>query len=324
MPAFDIWQFEAGLRDKNTKCRTLNLHLLQFTGAGIQRDRLDRLKKVINLLSEREVIARWQGDISKSIVTIVCTAYNHEQYIEDAIKGFLIQRTNFPFEVVIHDDASTDGTAEIIKRYADAYPQIIKPVFQQVNQFSQLKMQMLVNLINGSAGRYIAICEGDDYWIEPTKLQSQYDLMEADSGAAICIHNAIRKNLYNDEDSVFNFKKIPDYLTSFDVVTRAWFSPTASFFFRKIQLPCIPNGINGDVFILMMCSQKGHIRYDNRAYSVYRYGSVGSLSELSSKSDLYNKKINFLRYCAKLMGLKFWLVIKFHIFALMIKKMVIK
>lgn len=252
-----------------------------------------------NLRSESEIIASWHGDVNQPIVSVICTAYNHDMYIEDAIVGFLLQETSFPFEVIIHDDASLDNTAVIIAEYSDKYPNIIKPILQEENQFSRLGMQMTIDLLNNCSGKYVAICEGDDYWVSSNKLQTQYDLMESDKAASICIHNALRKNLYTGEENRFNNKVIPRNLSSFDVVGRGWFSPTASFFFRKFHIPEIPLHLNGDLYILFECSRRGGIRYLDELYSVYRYGSEGSLSMSSSRSALYKKKNRFLLYAAK-------------------------
>lgn len=119
-------------------------------------------------------------------VSIICNAYNHEKYIKDALDGFIMQKTSFPFEVLIHDDASTDNTANIIREYEKKHPDIIKPVYETENQYS--KGMGLVGKIQiaRAQGKYIAICEGDDYWIDPLKLQKQYDLLEAHPEINIC------------------------------------------------------------------------------------------------------------------------------------------
>jgi len=87
-----------------------------------------------NLRSEAEIINDWKDDDRTPLVNVMCLTYNHEKYIEDALQGFLIQKTDFPFEVLIHEDASTDKTAEIIRKYEKLYPNIIKPVYQTENQ----------------------------------------------------------------------------------------------------------------------------------------------------------------------------------------------
>lgn len=121
------------------------------------------------------------------MVSIACFTYNHEDYIRDAIEGFLMQKTNFKFEILIHDDASTDKTAEIIKEYEQKYPELFKPIYQTENQFSQGSEFVILNL-NRAKGKYIAFCEGDDYWTDPYKLQNQVDFMEANEGYSLCGH----------------------------------------------------------------------------------------------------------------------------------------
>ena len=113
------------------------------------------------------------------LVSICCLSYNHEPYIRDAIEGFLMQKTDFPFEILIHDDASTDGTADIIREYEAKYPDIIKPIYQTENQYSKGIKVSQVYQFPRAKGKYIALCEGDDYWTDPYKLQKQVDFLEA-------------------------------------------------------------------------------------------------------------------------------------------------
>lgn len=103
------------------------------------------------------------------MVTIRCTAYNHEPYIRACLEGFVMQKTNFRFEAIVHDDASTDGTAAIIKEYAEKYPDVIKPILERENQYSKGTLGKIMD--EASKGKYIAFCEGDDYWTDPLKLQ---------------------------------------------------------------------------------------------------------------------------------------------------------
>lgn len=124
------------------------------------------------------------------MVSVVCNAYNHEKYIADTLDGFLMQKTNFEFEVLVHDDASTDKTAEIIQEYANKFPNLIKPILQKENQYSQNKLPGLVFQYPRVKGKYIALCEGDDYWTDPYKLQKQVDALEAHSQIDICAHAA--------------------------------------------------------------------------------------------------------------------------------------
>ena len=123
------------------------------------------------------------------MVSAYCLAYNHEKYIRDALEGFVNQKTNFKYEVIVHDDASTDHTAEIIAEYAAKYPDIIKPIFEEENQYSKDVRIGRDLLFPQMKGKYIAICEGDDYWCDANKLQRQVDFLEAYADYSACVHN---------------------------------------------------------------------------------------------------------------------------------------
>ncbi len=119
-------------------------------------------------------------------VSILCNTYNHEKYIRDALEGFVMQKTDFPFEVLIHDDASTDTTADIIREYEKRYPDIIKPIYQTENQYSQGIIISKTFQYPRIRGKYSAICEGDDYWTDPLKLKKQIDALESHFDIDIC------------------------------------------------------------------------------------------------------------------------------------------
>lgn len=121
------------------------------------------------------------------LVSICCQTYNHVSYIRECLEGFLLQKTNFPVEILIHDDASTDGTADIIREYESKYPDLIFPIYQTENQYSQGVRIPPINY-RRARGKYIAFCEGDDYWTEPMKLQWQVDFMEANPGVTLTCH----------------------------------------------------------------------------------------------------------------------------------------
>lgn len=132
----------------------------------------------------------------KILVTIRCTAYNHEKFIKEAIESFLKQKTNFGYEILIHDDASTDNTTLILKEYEKKYPNLIRVIYQKENQYSQGK-SISTFLDKEARGKYIAICEGDDYWIDENKLQKQIDYLETNPKCGLCFHTV---EIYNDKE----------------------------------------------------------------------------------------------------------------------------
>jgi len=132
-------------------------------------------------------------------VSVICCAYNHGPYIKEALEGFIKQKTNFAFEVLVHDDASTDNTAEIIKEYEEKYPDIIKAVYQKENQYSKGIKVVKTFLFPKVRGKYIAPCEGDDYWTDPLKLQKQYDFMEANPEYSLCACSTVWLNMQTNK-----------------------------------------------------------------------------------------------------------------------------
>lgn len=221
------------------------------------------------------------------LVSIICITYNHAQYITDAIDGFLKQETRFPFEIIIHDDASTDETPAIIKRYQAEYPDLIKPIFQSVNQTSTIKNNALLQIIltagSHAKGNYIAYCDGDDYWIDTLKLQHQIDAMQQHPECDMSFHPVFYEYAHTsqsrkivsqhaDHDQLF---KTPNL-----ILGAAGFCPTTSFVFRKSVFDAIPNWLYEapctDYFLQILSSLRGGAIYLNRIMAVYRVFSSGS------------------------------------------------
>lgn len=143
---------------------------------------------------------------SKPLVSIDCITYNHEAYISQALDGFLMQKTEFPFEILIHDDLSTDRTADIIREYEKKYPMIIKPIYQTVNQFSKGVEISKKFQFPRAQGKYIAICEGDDYWTDPYKLQKQVEILEANPEYGL-VHSDTDKLFEKRRKVIHSFNK---------------------------------------------------------------------------------------------------------------------
>lgn len=127
--------------------------------------------------TEKEIMQRWRGKLEDTGVTIRCLTYNHEDYIGQCLDGFLMQITDFPFQIIVHDDASTDKTAKIIQMYADSYPNIVVPIFEKENQYTKHDGSIARIIKPFIKGAYVAVCEGDDYWNDSNKLEVQHDFL---------------------------------------------------------------------------------------------------------------------------------------------------
>lgn len=121
------------------------------------------------------------------LVTVFCLAFNHEKYIRKCLDGFVMQKTTFKYEVIVHEDASTDHTADIIKEYEKKYPEIIKPLYEAENQCNKVKYYTEEFCLKNAKGKYIALCEGDDFWVDEYKLQKQFDVMEKNPSCKLCL-----------------------------------------------------------------------------------------------------------------------------------------
>ncbi len=140
------------------------------------------------------------------LVSVLCQTYNHESFIRQCLDGIIMQKTNFGFEVLVHDDASTDKTANIIREYEKKFSKIIDPIYQIENQYSQKKRVFARIQLPRARGKYIAICEGDDYWTDPFKLQKQVDFLEANPEFSFCCH---RYKIYSQFNKTMDKRIFP-------------------------------------------------------------------------------------------------------------------
>ena len=132
-------------------------------------------------------------DLRKPLVAIQCLVYNHEPYLRECLNGFVSQQTDFSFVAIVHDDASSDNSTAIIREYAERYPNIIKPIYEVENQWSKNDdsfLRIISKALENTQCKYIAICEGDDFWTDPLKLQKQVDILEADESLMACCTNS--------------------------------------------------------------------------------------------------------------------------------------
>ena len=215
-------------------------------------------------------------------VAVWCITYNQKDFIKDALNGFIMQKTNFPFVVIVHDDKSTDGTTDIILDYAQKYPDIIIPVIETENQWSKGGLKHIINIMNNRfrIGKYIAFCEGDDYWTSPDKLQTQIDFLESHPDYSMCFHSAVKK--YEcDTIAWINCENIEDKDYDATDIFINWTVPTASVVCRKEAMDFYAN-IKGaeriqnyDIFIILSCAMTGKIRGISKQMSVYRIQGEG-------------------------------------------------
>lgn len=216
-------------------------------------------------------------------VSVCCVAYNHEKYIADAIEGFLMQRTVFPFEILIHDDASTDHTPMIIREYEKRYPGLIKGVYQNENQYSRGE-RVSRFLLERAKGSYIAICEGDDYWTDPRKLQQQVEYMEGHPECTLCVHGAVHIN----KDSItLKTKTRPArrsrrFYAGEVIEGGGGLFPTNSFLyparFVKDRPEYYYRSPVGDYPLAIYLATQGYVYYMDRMMSAYRVNVEGSWS----------------------------------------------
>ena len=239
------------------------------------------------------------------LATIRCTVFNHEPYLRQCLDGFVMQKTSFAFEAIVHDDASTDSSAAIIREYADKYPEIIKPIYETENQYSRHDgtLRRIMDSAISSSSKYVAICEGDDYWIDPYKLQKQVDALEAHPECSICL-GKVRVVSEIGEDlkwTIPEFNGIPHGVFELKDYTIDHFRKrhmtfqTSSFLYRKefveefseVQRNEFKPFPYGDLQIMLFFLMKGKGYYVADEMSCYRWQSEGSWSQKFNNNPDY-------------------------------------
>ncbi|MGA4516236.1 glycosyltransferase family 2 protein [Solibacillus silvestris] len=236
------------------------------------------------------------------LVSIHCITYNHENYIADAIDSFMEQQTNFKYEILIHDDASTDKTADIIRAYNKKYPDLIKPIFQKENQYSKGGASVEIFNFERAKGKYIAVCEGDDYWTDPRKLQKQVDYLEKNPECSLVFHAAdVVKANKEHTGTIARIAEESRIVKMDEIALKAepYFIPTASRVFRKAYIEKLPswyiNASIGDFPTALLIGNYGYFYYINDVMSAYRTEVNGSWTSrmFNGKDDIRNSiKIN--------------------------------
>ena len=237
------------------------------------------------------------------ILTVVTTTYNQKKFLGQALEGILMQKTTFPFQVVVSDDCSTDGTTDILRKFAEKYPNIIKPIFHKHNLGA---MNNFIETLNGIHTKYVAFCDGDDFWTDPNKLQKQVDFLDNNADYSICFHQV--SVFYEDESKekqVYPVNIIKT--TEFDDLVKECYIPANSVVYRwKFQsdnsfISAFPKDIvPGDYFVHLLHAESGKIYFIKEVMSAYRRHDGGMwwlTSDPSKENEFYlkygNRYINF-------------------------------
>lgn len=224
----------------------------------------------------------------KPLVSVHLLTYNHVKFIAQSIESAVNQQTSFPFEIVIGDDHSTDGTSQIVDQYAAQYPDLIKVVRGKTNGGPQPNS---IRILENSQGKYMAALEGDDYWIDPLKLQKQADFMEQNPDFAICFTNTRVEFFENNEDPYLlnsNIDKDVFELKDLIAETEVWFMGTATLFYTMSSIfpvqPWFHKTKSGDIPMIMLAARHGKIKYLPEVTAAYRRHAAGA-SNTDHKDD---------------------------------------
>ena len=214
------------------------------------------------------------------LVSIRCLVYNHEPYLRQCLDGFVMQKTTFPFEAIVHDDASTDGSAAIIREYAEKYPDIIKPVYETENQHSKHdgSIGRIMDAAIHPSAKYIAQCEGDDYWTDPHKLQLQVDFLESHPDYSLSVHEYTEwdeeKGAYRPHQIEFLKNTKEDLtLTLDDFATGVFFTKTLTSVYRRSAIresKYQDYNCKFDMTLFYALMTQGKCRLFNRTMGCYR------------------------------------------------------
>lgn len=216
---------------------------------------------------------------SNKILSVVVLAYNHELYIKECLDSIIKQQTDFNFDIIVHDDASTDGTVDTIKEYKEGFPNLFKTIFQKENQFSKDRALFSKIILPQITSKYIAICEGDDFWTHSNKLQKQVDFLEKNPDYVMAFHDV---NVLQNKNSNKTYKYSP-YLTktlNFNNLLYKTEIPTCSIIVRRLSIPLpIPEWISDcvmeDTPIKLLIASQGKTRYFPEKMATYRRHDAG-------------------------------------------------
>jgi glycosyltransferase involved in cell wall biosynthesis len=224
----------------------------------------------------------------KPLVSVHLLTFNHAKFIRQSIESVVNQQTDFPFEIIIGDDHSTDGTSQIVDEYQTQYPDLIKVVRGKTNGGPQPNS---IRILKNCRGKYMAALEGDDYWIDPLKLQKQVDFMEQNPDFAVCFTNTRVEFFENNEEPyLLNSDIEKDVFELKDLIaeTEVWFMGTATLFYTMSSIfpvqPWFYKTKSGDIPMIMLAARHGKIKYLSDVTAAYRRHAAGA-SNTDHKDD---------------------------------------
>lgn len=242
--------------------------------------------------SLEEIKRYWSPELTEPVVSVECIVYHNEGNLAQALDSMLDQETGFPFEIIVHDDASSDATPEIIRRYEKAYPGIVKAICQQENQLSQgIRPDTFTSRLH--RGKYIASCEGDDYWVDRYKLAKQVAMLEKHPECDLCFHSSYKIEVGSTgKERVADYGTSPRLVPAGEIIERRHGSiATASVMVRSSIIGAYlefmagqEDKVVGDVYFQIMAAIRGGGCYLPDAMSVYRYKVPGSWSDSQARN----------------------------------------
>ena len=236
------------------------------------------------------------------LVSVVMITYGHEKFIEQAINGVLMQECSFDFELIVANDCSPDNSDTIIQSIIDNHPKGSKLKYVRHNKNIGM-MPNFISALQSATAKYIALCEGDDYWTDPLKLQKQVDFLESNLDYSMSCHNA--EIIYENSDKkpiIFSDNRV-SYDISMETIVEKWVIPTASMVFRREYVVNLPEWFDkiysGDFTLALFLRHSGKIWFFHDLMSVYRVDYTGSSASATYGKRgifVFNQHISLLNY----------------------------
>lgn len=271
-------------------------------------------EKAIPVLKQKSLTRQKAEENDGTMVTVVCITYGHEKYIAQALDSFLMQKTNFKYKIFVGEDCGTDSTADIVREYAQKYPELIVPFIREKNMGPQ---RNCLDMCAQAASPYIALCDGDDYWTDEYKLQKQFDYMEAhpqyrysfakteiiagENWAHRSYYRANQEGRYIIPDCLPNYKLPKPPLHAGDFINDLLVGHTSTLFFRWNYDIVFPEwffeGVAGDAPLRLMQLGSGEVGYIEDVVSVYRVNETGVFTSYKDRDEMFLKtRMEYVRW----------------------------